>query len=212
MPNPFYFLRHGQTDWNKAGMLQGSTDIALNDYGRDQAKQAAQTFKDHGIKSIIASPLSRANETALIVGRELGLEPVIDKRLIERNFGAFEGLVRQQVDMLRNDPITKEKFYLDMDGKLYPNDCEPLKALSERIYQVIEDYRARFDGVLFVSHGVPFRMMTRLYTGTMYSTPNAAPVRLERETHERFSLINLDPSNQSVLADKSPIPTTMGQF
>ena len=87
----FFVLRHGQTDWNVEARLQGSTDIPLNDTGRAQARAAAAFFKDRGLTRIVTSPLIRAHETARLVGEQLGLEPVIDARLIERNFGLFEG-------------------------------------------------------------------------------------------------------------------------
>lgn len=56
--------RHGQTDWNALGKLQGQTDIELNDIGRQQAKETGKLIKDENIDLIITSPLKRAVETA----------------------------------------------------------------------------------------------------------------------------------------------------
>jgi broad specificity phosphatase PhoE len=62
----FYFLRHGETDWNKAGRLQGHTDIELNQTGREQAISVRPLMKDLGIRTMCVSPLSRASETAAL--------------------------------------------------------------------------------------------------------------------------------------------------
>ncbi len=89
----FALVRHGETDWNVHGRLQGSSDIPLNDTGRAQAREAAHLLRTRSWDSIVASPLSRAYETAEIIGAELGL-PVsdTDPALVERHYGAAEGL------------------------------------------------------------------------------------------------------------------------
>ncbi|WP_211298418.1 histidine phosphatase family protein [Kineococcus rhizosphaerae] len=85
-------VRHGETDWNRDGRLQGRTDIPLNDTGRAQAQALAEQLKSQGWAAITSSPLSRARETAQIIAAELGLEllPPHDD-LVERQFGEAEG-------------------------------------------------------------------------------------------------------------------------
>jgi uncharacterized phosphatase len=85
-------VRHGETDWNAAGRLQGHTDRPLNDYGRRQAKELAERLAGEGADAIYASDLARAKETAEIVGTRLGLTVVIDPDLREKNWGSWEGL------------------------------------------------------------------------------------------------------------------------
>src|SRR5436190_1312043 len=85
-------VRHGETDWNAAGRLQGHTDRPLNEYGRRQAKELADRLAGEGADAIYASDLSRAKETAEIVGERLGLTVVIDADLREKNWGSWEGL------------------------------------------------------------------------------------------------------------------------
>lgn len=85
-------VRHGETDWNAEGRLQGHTDRPLNPYGREQAKALAERLAGDGIGAVYASDLSRARETAEIVGRRLGLTVVIDPDLREKNWGSWEGL------------------------------------------------------------------------------------------------------------------------
>ena len=68
------FLRHGQTEWNREGRMQGTSDIPLNDTGRAQAREAAEHLGHGDWDEIVSSPLVRARETAEIVAAELGLE------------------------------------------------------------------------------------------------------------------------------------------
>jgi probable phosphoglycerate mutase len=88
----FAFIRHGQTNWNRDDRLQGSSDIPLNDVGREQAHQAAELLRDEGWEAIVSSPLSRARETAEIIALELGIElgPSY-AAFVERDYGVNEG-------------------------------------------------------------------------------------------------------------------------
>ena len=87
-------IRHGQTDWNFQGRLQGRTDIPLNDTGREQARLVGAQLAASGQHwdVLVSSPLSRARETARIIGAAVGLEPerTYDD-LVERSFGDAEG-------------------------------------------------------------------------------------------------------------------------
>ena len=88
-----YLVRHGQTAYNAEGRLQGQTDIPLSAEGRRQAEALAERIKNEGprIGKIYCSRLSRAGETARIIGRRLGLTPVSVEGIEEIDFGKFEG-------------------------------------------------------------------------------------------------------------------------
>jgi broad specificity phosphatase PhoE len=89
-------VRHGETDWNAEGKLQGHTDRPLNDFGRRQAQKLADRLAGEDIAAIYASDLARARETAEIVGARLGLPVAVDADLREKNWGSWEGLTSDE--------------------------------------------------------------------------------------------------------------------
>ena len=91
-------VRHGETDWNAEGRLQGQTDRPLSDYGRRQSQQLAAELADQELDSIYASDLARARETAEVVGERLGLPVVLDPDLREKDWGTWEGLTAVERD------------------------------------------------------------------------------------------------------------------
>jgi broad specificity phosphatase PhoE len=110
-----YYIRHGLTDWNVAGRLQGNRDIPLNQTGRAQAVQCGQILRDllardgRAVEDLdyVSSPLVRARETMEIMRGVLGLAPSrygIEQRLTEISFGEWEGLTYAEV-MVRDPDI-----------------------------------------------------------------------------------------------------------
>jgi broad specificity phosphatase PhoE len=108
-----YYVRHGLTDWNAAGRLQGHLDIPLNQTGREQAAHCAEILGDLFAREgrpaaeldYVSSPLSRARETMEIMRAALGLAPTayaLEPRLTEIAFGEWEGLTYDEV--MRRDP------------------------------------------------------------------------------------------------------------
>jgi probable phosphoglycerate mutase len=92
-------VRHGETDWNAAGRIQGHSDTPLNAAGRQQARQAAQRLAREPIRALYSSDLARAFETATIIGEPLGLTVVTSTRLRERRYGAWEGLTAAEIQV-----------------------------------------------------------------------------------------------------------------
>jgi probable phosphoglycerate mutase len=171
-PVAFWFLRHGETDWNAQGLSQGRTDIPLNAVGLAQAERAARTLEGSGIATIVSSPLSRAKATAEIVAGALRL-PVaaFDDDLREVNFGVQEG--RPMGD-----------WYDDwIAGAFTPERAEPFPALLARAVMAVNRALGRPAPVLVVAHGALFRAL-RLAFGhePNVRTPNALPIRCEPPT------------------------------
>ena len=116
----FWFLRHGETDWNAQGLSQGNVDIPLNPTGIAQAHAAAAMLRNRGIASIVASPLSRAHDTAKTAAAALGLPVELDEGLREVSFGAQEG-----------QPMS-EWFSHWVEGIYTPPDAESFASLRAR--------------------------------------------------------------------------------
>ncbi|WP_121032513.1 histidine phosphatase family protein [Terracoccus luteus] len=90
----YAIIRHGQTDWNRLGLFQGSSDTPLNDTGRQQARDLVPVLQASGIEwsAVVSSPLFRARETAGIVAEGLGLRlGAAYDELVERDYGRHEG-------------------------------------------------------------------------------------------------------------------------
>jgi probable phosphoglycerate mutase len=170
-PVPFWFLRHGETDWNAEGLSQGTTDIPLNHVGLAQAERAARTLRGHGIATIVASPLSRALRTAEIVGAELGLPIAVDADLREVAFGEQEG---QPMGDWYDDWIA---------GQYTPAGAESFAALRARAVAAINRATGLPGPVLVVAHGALWRAF-RHAAGLPANirTPNALPLRVEPGT------------------------------
>ena len=85
-------IRHGQTDWNKKKLIQGWSDIQLNEEGVSEVKEFSKSIKRDYWDYVISSDLSRARHTADIISKTLSIPLIITDRLRERNYGLYEGL------------------------------------------------------------------------------------------------------------------------
>lgn len=143
--------RHGETAWNVENRVSGRTDVPLTEKGLQQAQLLAQNAVGKGIEVILASPLLRARQTAQAVSDAIGVPVEIDERLIELDFGSFEGAPR-------TDPgfqYTRAQF-----PTRYPGG-ESAFMLAHRVYACLEDVKRQHDGktVLLVCHGGVCRMV-----------------------------------------------------
>jgi broad specificity phosphatase PhoE len=161
-------VRHGETDWNRDGRIQGATDVPLNDTGRRQARDAAASLRetlDSAVPTFVAaSDLSRASETAQIIAGELGLDaPRLYPDLRERGYGVAEGI------------RVTEYFerWGDWHGSSEVPEAEPRAALRERalrgLTQVVQDVRRTTSpsaaSVIVVTHGALIREVIRHASG-----------------------------------------------
>jgi uncharacterized phosphatase len=134
-------VRHGETEWNALRMLQGSTDIPLNNTGILQAEECSQFLKNSSWDIIITSPLRRAKQTAKIIKTNINVPFIEMAEFKERHFGDAEGMTKQE----------RRKKYPD---KIYPNQ-EDYSIFSNRIMgglqKVNEQYKDK--KILLVAHG-----------------------------------------------------------
>jgi broad specificity phosphatase PhoE len=145
----FGLFRHGQTDWNINFLLQGVTDIPMNQTGIDQVKLAAQAIRREDWDLILTSPLGRARQTAEIIYDQVGFDEVLEENLlIERSFGEAEGLSHEQ---------WREK-YSNLDE--IPGG-ESRTQLALRSQTLLDNVSEQFSGkrILAVSHGALIRTL-----------------------------------------------------
>lgn len=149
-----YFVRHGETDWNVAGRMQGQRDIPLNEKGRRQAEQVglklAKLVEQPEKLSYLASPLLRTWETAEIVLRTIGVDPAVcrpESRLREIAFGEWEGLTWKEVR--QRDPQRMALRDADRWGTVSPQG-ESYAMLAERIRPVFSNLTR---DIVVISHG-----------------------------------------------------------
>jgi probable phosphoglycerate mutase len=151
-----YLARHGETDWNLRGRLQGHTDVPLNDSGRAQAKELAARLEHAGVASVTTSDLSRAAETGALVAAVLGIdERSVDDDLRERAFGIFEGLTREEC--AERHP---EDWRAWTSRTSPPKGAESFDGAVERMTRAMVRVRERSGArpALVVSHGGVMRL------------------------------------------------------
>lgn len=173
----FYFLRHGETDWNsKLKLLQGHTDIPLNSTGHQQAAKIPALLKlqlqDHRFDRIICSDLTRAKETASY----LTLPTIFDRQLREIHLGIAEG--RSWDDLEKEYPPgfkaqwsqnSADNLDLRFEGG------ESRREVTERVLKSILSSLNQFvdENLLFVSHGFVIRSL--VYHSTDIQVPFFVP-------------------------------------
>jgi broad specificity phosphatase PhoE len=150
-----YFIRHGETDWNLEGRLQGQRDIPLNDVGRVQAEEAArklQALVPH-VEDLayVASPMTRTRETMEILRTTLGLHPAVyrlDDRLVELTFGTWEGMTWKEVR--KAEPALAALREQDKWHYAPPGGGESYAMLVDRIRPILDDLTR---DTVIVAHG-----------------------------------------------------------
>ena len=155
-----YFVRHGETDWNAEGRLQGQKDIPLNDVGRVQAEEVGRKLTDFARRpedcAYIASPMTRTRETMEILRAAMGLHPPYyktDERLRELTFGAWEGFTWREV--VAREPHGAKKRSANK-WHFVPPDGESYAMLWDRVAPAIAAVER---DTVMVSHGGVARVL-----------------------------------------------------
>lgn len=139
----FTCIRHGQTDWNVEGRLQGSIDIPLNDTGEDQARAAQAAFKASNTTMAIVSPKQRCLQTLAILQQAHDVPHIVEMALVERSFGDYEGQIRADITAHHCGALP------DLDG------VEPWEDVKTRAKTTVLAHLDRYpeEQLCFVSHG-----------------------------------------------------------
>lgn len=181
----FYVVRHGESEGNREGLLQGRADPHLSANGRLQAEAAGRRLAETDFCAAYSSPLLRARETAeLIVQFHPGLELVGTPELMELNVGILEG--RRQLDVIQEMPDLFNALRFSHGNAAVPGG-ESLDDIQKRISAFLDAAVERHAGgkVLVVTHGwASHRLLAHAYgnprTGVAYPVPNNASVSILR--------------------------------
>jgi len=175
-----YLARHGETDWNARGKLQGLTDIPLNEAGREQARALAARIEKEAIGALVTSDLSRAAETGLIVADALGVVTRhVDAELRERCFGVFEGLTREECATRH-----PEAWRLWVEQTVTPEGAETRELAVARMTRALRRVAERSGDAptLVVSHGGAMRLLLIEWLGVKVPLiANGAVYRVETD-------------------------------
>ena len=152
------FVRHGTTEWNELGRIQGWAPVGLSESGRAEADRVADALAErHAIDAVVASDLARTVETAEPIAAAAGVDVETDPRLRERDFGVFQGLASGDFferfpafDLLENGRDAAERA---------PESGESWLAVRERVLDAAADSRARDETVVAVTHVNPIRLV-----------------------------------------------------
>jgi broad specificity phosphatase PhoE len=158
-------VRHGETDWNRENRFQGHADPPLNDLGRRQSAELAETLARERVDRVYTSPLRRASETAVILGGRLGLEVEPLEALREIDVGAWSGLTRD--DIAERFPEAWARW---LDGGHEYDGGETYAELGGRVIPALFDLAAKHPGevVVVVTHGGPSRVAQAYAAGVDY--------------------------------------------
>ena len=161
----FCIARHGETDWNIAGILQGWIDVPINGQGRAQALDMARGFAADGFDCVCTSPLIRSLETAQIIAAELGLPPPLaHDGLKERNFGAVQGIPKAELAEL-NPALLQQIMRRNPAAEF--EQGETMDEFAERVLGAIRDLGEQCGGkrALVITHGWVMDAITREVRG-----------------------------------------------
>ena len=151
-----FVLRHGETNENITGIMQGNMDTELNEIGRNQAKSVAAKVKENNIDLVISSPKKRTIETASLAAP--GIELITDDRLLSRNHGEFQGKRRDEIDL---------ENYWNIKKNVKFEKAESVGALFNRVVSLLEDIIIKYPNrnILLVTHSGICRVLYYYFNG-----------------------------------------------
>lgn len=154
-----YLVRHGETEWNKLGKLQGWLDSNLTKVGESQAAELQNFFQEIGIDSVYSSDLGRAIATARIILPTI--EPIIDARLREIYLGSWQG---KELSVLEKDPLYRQ--YLYTPDIFQQSTQEEFETVADRMFACLKSIAQKNDKkIVIVSHGIAIHCLLKKLSG-----------------------------------------------
>lgn len=146
-----YITRHGETEWNRMGRMQGWENSGLTEKGIRNAERLGESLKNEDIGCIYCSPLGRAVETAGYIRGESNIEIILDESLKEMCFGVWEGMMHSDIKEIFPDQYNnfwqRPHLYEPIKGESYPELIERVKT---GFYDIINN--AHDKNILIVTH------------------------------------------------------------
>ncbi|KUK03783.1 MAG: Phosphoglycerate mutase [Thermotoga sp. 50_1627] len=151
-----FLVRHARTDWNDLGLWQGNCDVPLNQAGFEEAQKIAERLSKQNVQIIYSSPLSRAHQTAKVIGEELKVPVVLDERLKECEISLWNGLTMQET-LQRYE---REYRIWSTDPVAQIDGVESLQNVQNRIVLFFNELlQNSFESVVVVSHALSLRTL-----------------------------------------------------
>ena len=152
-----YIIRHGETYWNAKGLLQGRTDIELNEQGRELAGITGRHLEDTLFNCIYSSPLIRAYETACLIRGHRNIPILRDERLLEFSFGEYEGHSAKDLFHDTSDPFhyffdAPDKFKPAPGGESFADICKRGEDFMRNVIEPLEE-KEHPQRIMIVAHG-----------------------------------------------------------
>lgn len=179
-PTKLCVTRHGETDWNLSGVLQGWIDVPLNDNGRAQSREMAEALKAFDFASVCTSPLRRSAETAEIVCDAWGLAPPTAYQGIkERHFGLIQGVPKSELSLTH--PGLHQEI-LRRNPACHFDEGECIDRFADRVLDALQAIAHDHAGkrVLVITHGWVMDVITRHIRGL----PRDAVLSMKRKNGE----------------------------
>jgi probable phosphoglycerate mutase len=158
-----YLARHGETDWNRQGKMQGRLGASLNELGRAQAMALARVAGELDVTTIISSPLGRALETARLVSAETGREIVVCDALMEIDFGDCSGLT--EAETAARYPHLKAERLADKWHHRWPQGESYADAVRRLEHALAAGALPGKPGALLIAHQSVNRALAHLLSG-----------------------------------------------
>jgi len=151
-----FVLRHGETNENITGMMQGDMDTVLNEKGCNQALSVRDKVLENNIDLVISSPKKRAIKTAMLAAPNIPL--ILDDRLRSRNHGEFEGMRRDEININDYWNLKKNNQYIK---------AESVKDLFDRVESLLKEIKEKYNdkNVLLVTHSGIVRILYYYFNG-----------------------------------------------
>ncbi len=199
-----FLVRHGETDWNDQKRIQGINDIPLNVSGKRQAARLAEALRCKQFAAYIASPLSRAFDTAAVISNDSSIIET-DSRLKERYFGSYEGKTEHEITHLLNTRYNASLQYLDSSFDWFGDpEVETIEAVTKRSNECLDDLHARFgdNDICVVTHGGVIKTIFDVVLGIdpnkprRYIIPNGVCLKLKKR-HGYWYLVSFSPLHET---------------